>query len=92
MGEDERTGGSHPHRLALVPISLDVRVDRKTGMPPPPILLPSADGGGGEVRLSKADVSRVFVQNGDKLGFVSREHVLVRSGGVEIDPSGDVCD
>lgn len=68
------------HRLALVPISLDVRVDAKTGLPVPPILLPSVDNceGGGEVRLSKADVARTFVANeGDKLGFVSREHVLV---------------
>lgn len=81
--QQQRAAASSPsthRRLALVPISLDVRVDAKTGLTVPPILLPSVDNGegGGEVRLSKADVARTFVaQDGDKLGFVSREHVLV---------------
>lgn len=68
-------------QLALIPISLDVRVDAKTGRPAPPVRLPSSSSaqGAGELRLLKTDVARIFDCAADKLDFVSREHVLVRA-------------
>lgn len=78
---------AHPQQqqLALIPISLDVRVDAKTGRPAPPVRLPSSSSsssaapGPKELRLSKTDVARIFDCAADKLDFVSREHVLVRA-------------
>lgn len=87
MGTEE--GSSHTNgaalarcHYALVPISLDTKVDPKTGMPAVPYVRLTQGQGQGQaaVVLSKGDVQRMFEVNAtDKLDFISRQHVMVRA-------------